>query len=166
MPEYSYFKQEEIFHQADQDIKDGFYEDAVRRLEDLITDDPGFGRAYNHLGWLYENKFRNSAKAEEFYRKAFEKSPEYPPIYTNYAILLSALGKYELLEFILTQGLQTPGVDKSTMYNEFGIMYEQRGLYDKAIDYYKECGKATLVKEALDRAIASIERCKTKKQFL
>ena len=63
---------------------------------------------------------------------------------------------------VLQQGLVTPGVDKATMYNEFAIMNEQKGNFEQAIHFYKECGKATLVKDTLDRAMTSIERCRSK----
>lgn len=155
-------KLEEQFQQADLDIKDGLYESAIKRLESILVEDANFGKAYNHLGWLYETKFRDLTKAEEFYKKGLEKAPHYPAIYSNYSVLLSTLGKFDVLEMVLQQGLSVPGVDKANMFNEFGIMHEQKGNYDQAIHYYKECGKATLAKDLLDRAIGSIERCKTK----
>jgi len=157
---------EELFFLADQDIKNGLYEAAIKKLEELIVEDPNFGKAYNHLGWMYETKFRDLVKAEEYYAKALEKSPTYPAIYSNYSVLLSTLGKHEKLEMVLNQGLSVPGVDKGNMFNEFGIMHEQKGNFEQAIHFYKECGKATLAKDALDRAVASIERCKTKQTLL
>ncbi len=41
---------EELFHSADLDIKDGLYDAAVQKLEQIIQEDPSFGKAYNHLG--------------------------------------------------------------------------------------------------------------------
>lgn len=157
---------EELFHLADLDIKDGYYEAAVKKLEDILVENPNFGKAYNHLGWMYETKFRDLGKAEEFYKKALERAPEYPAIYTNYSILLSTLGKFNELELLLNQALTVPGVDKANIYNEFGIMYEQTGNYEKAIEFYKQCGRQTLAKDTLDRALASIERCKTKQTLM
>lgn len=159
---YEQAKLEEIFYQADLDIKDGHYETAIRRLEEILVEDPNFGKAYNHLGWLFETKFKNMAKAEEYYKKCFEKTPDYPAIYSNYSVLLSTLGKFQELELVLQQGLSVPGVDKANLYNEYGIMHELKGNLEQAMHFYKECGKATLAKDTLDRAVASIERCKTK----
>lgn len=153
---------EELFNQADLDIKDGLYEAAVKKLEDILVENPNYGKAYNHLGWMYETKFRDLTKAEEFYKKALEKAPNYPAIYTNYSILLSTLGKYQELELLLNQAMVTPGVDKANISNEFGIMYEQMGNFSKAIENYTNCAKMTLAKDTMDRAMTSIERCKTK----
>lgn len=153
---------EELFNLADLDIRDGYYEEAVRKLEEILVEDPTFGKAYNHLGWLNETKFQNYEKAENFYQKALQTAPNYPAIYSNYSVLLSNLGKFDILTSVLEQGLKTPGVDKSLMYNEFGIMTELQGDFQKAIGYYTQCAKTTLVKDTMDRAMLSIERCKTK----
>jgi tetratricopeptide (TPR) repeat protein len=118
------------------------------------------------LGWLFETKFRDLNRAEDYYSRALEMAPNYPAIYSNYSVLLSTVGKYDKLEMVLNQGLSVPGVDKANMFNEFGIMHEQKGNYEQAIHFYKECGKATLAKDTLDRAVASIERCKTKQTLL
>lgn len=160
------FRLEELFHLADLDIKDGYYESAHKRLDEILTEDPLFGKAYNHLGWMYETKFRDYQKAEEFYQKALETSPDYPSIYTNYSILLSTLGKYDKLEQVLAKALTVPGVDKANVHNEYGIMYEQQGRYADAINNYNECAKLTLSKDTLTRAMDSVDRCKTKQTLL
>ncbi len=153
---------EELFNLADMDIRDGYYEEAVRKLEEILVEDPTFGKAYNHLGWLNETKLQNYEKAEDFYQKALQTAPNYPAIYSNYSVLLSNLGKFDVLTNVLEKGLATPGVDKSLMYNEFGIMNELQGDFSKAIEYYTQCAKTTLAKDTMDRAMLSIERCKTK----
>lgn len=153
---------EELFNLADLDIRDGYYEEAVRKLEEILVEDPTFGKAYNHLGWLNETKLQDYEKAESFYQKALQTAPNYPAVYSNYSVLLSNLGKFDVLTNVLEQGLTTPGVDKSLMYNEFGIMNELQGDFSKAIEYYTKCAKTTLVKDTMDRAMLSIERCKTK----
>lgn len=153
---------EELFNLADLDIREGYFEEAVKKLEEILIEDPTFGKAYNHLGWLNETKFQNYPKAEELYHKAFQTAPNYPAIYTNYSVLLSTLGKYEQLTTVLEKGLNTPGVDKASMYNEFGIMHELQGNFNEAIEFYTKCAKTTLIKETMDRAISSMERCRTK----
>ena len=58
------FRLEELFNLADRDIKDGHFESAFRRLEEILVEDPLFGKAYNYMGWMYESNFRDYAKAE------------------------------------------------------------------------------------------------------
>lgn len=159
-------KLEELLNQANTDIKEGLYDEATNKLEKIIDTDPSFGKAYNHLGYLYEVKFKEFEKGETLYKLCLEKSPLYPPVYYNYAVLLSTLGKYEELENLLNTALTIPGITKSTIYNEFAIMYEQQGKFDLAIENYKKCALNTLDKSVMDRAKNSIDRCNSKKEFL
>ena len=158
-------KLEELLYQANQDIKDGYFDEATNKLERIIDMDPNFGKAYNHLGYLYEVKFKEYDKGETLYKLCLEKSPMYPPVYYNYAILLSTLGKFDELKELLDKAINIPGITKSTIYNEYAIMYEQQGKFDDAIEYYKKCGLNTLDKNVLSRAKDSIERCKMKKEL-
>ncbi len=158
-------KLEEILNQANTDIKNGLYDDATNKLEKIIDIDPNFGKAYNHLAYLYEVKFKEYEKGETLYKLCLEKSPMYPAVYYNYAVLLSTLGKYAELKELLDTALTIPGVTKATIYNEYAIMLEQEGKLEEAIEYYKKCGMNTLNKDVLDRAKGSIERCKSKKEF-
>ena len=159
-------KLEELLNQANTDIKDGFFDEATNKLEKIIDMDPNFGKAYNHLGYLYEVKFKEFEKGETLYKLCLEKSPMYPPVYYNYAVLLSTLGKYDELKELLDTAITIPGITKSTIYNEYAIMYEQQGKLSEAIEHYKKCALDTLDKGVMDRARTSIERCKMKQEFL
>ncbi len=158
-------KLEELLNHANLDIKDGYFDEATNKLERIIDMDPNFGKAYNHLGYLYEVKFKEYEKGETLYKLCLEKSPLYPAVYYNYSILLSTLGKYDELKQLLDKAITIPGITKSTIYNEYAIMYEQQGDFDKAIEYFKKCALNTLDKNVLTRAKDSIERCKLKKEL-
>jgi tetratricopeptide (TPR) repeat protein len=159
-------KLEEMLDNANLEIKNGKYENASNILEKIIDIDPNFGKAYNHLGYLYEVKFKEYEKGETLYKLCIEKSPMYPSVYYNYAILLSTLNKWDTLKELLDKAVNIPGVTKATIYNEYAIMYEQQGKLDEAIEKYKMAGMNTLDKAVLDRAKTSIERCKAKKDFI
>ena len=159
-------KLEELLDQANLDIKDGLYDQATDKLEKIIDMDPNFGKAYNHLGYLYEVKFKEYEKGETLYKLCIEKSPMYPSVYYNYAILLSTLGKWDDLKDLLDRAMGIPGITKATIYNEYAIMYEQQGKLDDAIANYKQCALNTLDKNVLNRAKESIDRCKMKKELL
>lgn len=159
-------KLEELLNQANTDIKNGAFDEATNKLEKIIDIDPDFGKAYNHMAYLYEVKFKEFEKGETLYKICLEKSPMYPPVYYNYAVLLSTLGKYEELEELLNTAINIPGITKATIYNEYAIMYEQQGKLDQAIEYYKKCALDTLDKGVLDSAKGSIDRCKLKKEML
>lgn len=159
-------KLEEMLDQANNDIKNGYYDEATNKLEKIIDVDPDFGKAYNHLGYLYEVKFKEFEKGETLYKLCLEKSPMYPAVYYNYSILLSTLEKWDELKDLLDKAINIPGITKSTLYNEYGIMLEQQAKLDEAIEYYRKCALSTLNKDVLSRAKESIDRCKSKKELI
>jgi len=75
------------------------------------------------------------------------------------------LGKWNELKELLDQAMNIPGITKATIYNEYGIMYEQQGKLDQAIENFRNAGLNTLDQGTLDRAKASIARCKSKKEL-
>jgi tetratricopeptide (TPR) repeat protein len=157
------FKAEQLFSLADQQIEDGQLEDAVNTLNEILADDPSFGKAYNHLGWIYEQKVKDYKKAEDFYKLSVTYAPNYSAGYINYAYLLSTLKRFNDLAEHLQLCERVLGINKATLANEWGIMYECQGEFDKAIEKYKEYAALTFDDKALDTAVANIERCKKKK---
>lgn len=148
-----------LFFEADNLIKDNLIGDAHNKLLVIVKKNPNYGRAYNHLGWLFETKYKDLNKAEEYYQKALENSPEYIPIYLNYAICLSTMGKYDKLKDFLEKAMQVPGVNKSQLNNEYGIMYEMQGDFEKAISYYQAAINQSLNNKDISIYQESIERC-------
>jgi len=161
-----YSKADEMFFDADDRIREGKIVEAKDILVNLINQFPEYGRAYNHLGWIYETKYKDYKTAEMYYRKALEFAPDYPAVYLNYAIVLSSLERFDDLEKLLSQALGVPGIAKDKIYNEFGIMYELKGEFLKAIDYYRNAINSSLNEKDIDIYRESINRCKTKREIL
>lgn len=157
-----YIKLETLFQKADNHIKDGNYDLAYQELQDIVNTDPKFGKAYNHLGWLFETKFKNYPKAEEYYQNALNADPEYTATYYNFAILLSTIRKYDALSKLLEDALKIKSINRSTIYNEYGIMFESLEEYDKAIKHYKESIRHCYDNKTIDKTMESIDRCKRK----
>jgi tetratricopeptide (TPR) repeat protein len=166
MDSFQRLKLDELFFEADQMIAEKNFSDAINTLESILIEAPDYGKAYNHLGWIYETKYKDINKAESFYKKCLLYSPDYPAIYINFAVVLSSLGKYDELEAHLTQALQVAGVDKASIYNEFGIMYELQGKFNQAIESYKNAVRNTLSDANIETYGKSIKRCKTKMEIL
>ena len=151
-----------LFFKADNEIKDGQIVEAYDTLTYIIEQDTEYGKAYNHLGWIYETKYKNFPKAEECYKLALKYAPDYTAIYLNYAILLSTLEKFDVLNHLLDRAILVSGINKSKIWNEYGIMYELQGEYDRAIEAYKKSIQNSLVNEDIDRFEDSIKRCRKK----
>ncbi|MEB3182175.1 MAG: tetratricopeptide repeat protein [Nostocaceae cyanobacterium] len=157
-----YLESEEMFAQADTFIKEDRPREAVELLLKILQRNPQFGKAYNHLGWVYENKYKDYAHAEEYYKNAMKYAPHYPAVYLNYAYFLSNCGRFEELKAHLDMALTLPYVLKETIYNEYAIMYEMQQNPEEAINYYVQAAMSTLDKDKLIRFKESINRCQTK----
>ena len=157
---------DDLFFEADALIKEKRITEAISTLEVILVEAPDYGRAYNHLGWIFETQYKDYLKAEEMYRKCLVLDPTYSPIYINFSILLSTLGKYAEQMELLDKALEVPGIDKPQVYNEMAIANEMQGEYDKAIEQYKMAARLSLVDANIDMYLASIERCKKKKQII
>ena len=157
---------DDLFFEADSLIKERKITEAISTLEAILVEAPDYGRAYNHLGWIYETQYRDYAKAEDFYKRCIALDPNYTPAYLNLSINLSTLGKYEEQLTYLDAALLIPGIDRAGMYNEMAIAKELLGQFEEAIRFYKEAIRFTLVDANLATYSASIDRCMRKVDIL
>ncbi len=168
-PEYAAIRHllpaDQMFFDADQKIKDGKTTEALEELVSLIERFPDYGRAYNHIGFIYETKYRDPKRAAQYYQKALQYTPEYPATYLNYSLVLSTMEKFSELEALLNQGLTVEGVTKDRLYNEFGIMRELQQRYEEAIAFFKKAIKACLSEQDIELYKKNIQRCRTKEEL-
>lgn len=157
---------DDLFFEADSLIKERKITEAISTLEAILVEAPDYGRAYNHLGWIYETQYRDYAKAEDFYKRCIALDPNYTPAYLNLSINLSTLGKYEEQLTYLDAALLIPGIDRAGMHNEMAIAKELLGQFEEAIRFYKEAIRFTLVDANLATYSASIDRCMRKVEIL
>jgi tetratricopeptide (TPR) repeat protein len=166
MPPYDNLEFEDLLLEADELIRQNKISDAIHLLEGIIAEAPDFGKAYNHLGWIYETKLKDFESAEKMYRQCLAYHPQYPPVYLNLAIVLSTLGKFSELEELLRKGLEVPGVDKAAIYNELGIMFELKLAFALALDHYRQAIAHSLNDTNVELYMKSMERCRNKQQIL
>jgi Tfp pilus assembly protein PilF len=160
------FDLEEKFLNADKMIGENRLGDAARLLEEILEEAPDYGKAHNHMGWLFETKFKNLKRAEEHYRLAIKFSPDYSAAYYNYCYLLSALRKFDELEKLLEHAIRVSGISYATIYNEYGLLREVQGNLDDAIHYFKLHIKNSFDSKSIETAAESIKRCERKKQLV
>lgn len=166
IPDRAELEAEELFAQADRLINEGVIMEAVEKLGQILKRNPHFGKAYNHLGWVYEMKYKNIARAEEYYRAAMRYAPHYNAAYLNYSYFLSNLGRFEELKNHLDKISTIPGIAKDTINNEYAVMYEMQGNPQTAMDYYQKAAIVTLDGAKLDKYKEGIERCRKKLDLL
>lgn len=166
MNEQLRIRMEDLFAEADRLIADQKIGEAFSKLTSITQEMPNFGKAYNHIGWIYETKYKDYPNAEKNYKLAIEYSPDYHAGYYNYAVVLSTLQRWDELERILNKAISIPGINKGTIQNEYAMMYEAQGKYDEAINAYKQYILNSYDNRQIDTAKDSIERCKKKREIM
>jgi tetratricopeptide (TPR) repeat protein len=156
---------EEMFLDAEKAFDEGNHREGKRILEDILREEPSFGRAHNHLGWLYKSKYQDFKMAEKHYKLAIKFDPEYPATYLNYAYLLRDLHRLNDLENLLNTAVKLETVNKCGVHDEFGSLYELRGEYSKAIRCYRKAISYCLNDNILEDLKKHIKRCRKKKSL-
>ena len=166
VPDRAELECEEMFIQADKLLNDGLVMEAVAKLSEILKRNPRFGKAYNHLGWIYENKYKNIARAEEYYKASIMYAPSYNAAYLNYSYFLSNQGRFDELKLHLDAVSNITGISKDTVYSEYAIMYEMQGNPQLAMDYYQKAAMVTLDNGRLEKYKENIERCYRKLEII
>lgn len=166
IPDSSEIEAEEMFANADRLLNEGVLKQAVEVLTQIIKRNPRYGKAYNHLGWVYETKYKNAEKAEEYYKAAMQYAPHYHASYLNYSYMLSNQHRFDELKAHLDRISDIQGIAKDTIANEYAIMYEMQGNANKAIEHYQHAAMITLDTAKLEKYREAIGRCRQKLEML
>ncbi|WP_052672514.1 tetratricopeptide repeat protein [Aliterella atlantica] len=158
----SYLECETMLAQANTLIQEKRSQESVELLLKILQRNSQFGKAYNHLGYVYEIDYRDYTRAEEYYKKAMKYEPEYSAAYTHYARLLSSCKRFDELKAHLDIALTISTVSAETIYFEYGLMYEMQQNPEAAIDYYIKAAMTTLDTHKVTFYQGAINRCKTK----
>lgn len=154
------------FDRADELIAQDLIEEGKAVLNSILEEDPKYGKAHNHLGWIYKTKENNSRNAEKHYQQALELVPEYGATYLNYSYLLSEEKRYSELENLLQKAESVKDVNRSNLLREWGYFYEDTKNFDKAIEKYKEYALTLYDNALIEKAKEAILRCKQKQEIL
>lgn len=154
------------FQRADDLIAQDLIEEGKAVLNSILEEDPKYGKAHNHLGWISKTKENDAASAEKHYKHALELTPEYGATYMNYGYLLSEQKRFYELEQLLQRAENVEDVNKSNLAREWGYLYEDTKQYQKAIEKYKEYALTLYDNSLIDKAKESILRCRQKLEIM
>jgi len=147
---------------ANQLLQENKINEALGALKNIIDSHPDYGPAFNHLGWIYATYLEGYDKAQYYYRLALQNSPEYSPVYINYAALLNSIGKYDEAEKILSQADKLESINRPQLFYEKGILLELKEQYIEAIKMYHSAIKTSVIMAEINRYRDAIQRCQIK----
>ena len=156
---------EELYLEAEADIKNNAFQDAFRKHQSILYEEPNHAPAHNSLGWLFKNQFDDYSAAEKHFKAAMRADPLYPHSYYHYATLLTDQEKFVELNRHLELCLRIPTIEKSWIHAKRGIMEELNLNFDEAIKNYKKAILISLNDDKIKEYKADIERCKAKQEI-
>ncbi len=156
---------EELYLEAEADIKNNHYAEAFKKYESILYDEPDSAPAHNSLGWLYKTQFDNFAKAENHFLTAMKGDPLYPHPYFHLASLLMDMDRLEELSRHLAKCLTVRTIDKSWVYSRYGLLQEHQLHFDKAIHYFEQAILSCPQDEKIKEFKNDIDRCEMKMEL-
>lgn len=157
---------ENLFLEVGKAIDERDISGAKELLEEILSIDPGYGRAHNHLGWIYETKIKDFDRARQHYKLAINFCKgDYPVVYVNYGYLLIEFGHLEEAEEVIMEGLRIQGSDKSTLLYQKGKIAEHRKNFVQAMKLYHQARQFCFNKDFMILLDNEIKRLKSKMSF-
>lgn len=155
-------KVEIAFLEAEADIRNNNYAEALEKYENILYDDPSYAPAHNSIGWIYKTQFDNYTKAENHFKAAIASNHFYPHPYFHLASLYFDLDRFDELKRHLDKCLTISTIEKAWIYHKYGMMTETYNKYSEAIEYYEKAILSSFNNEKLEEFKTDIERCKIK----
>lgn len=139
------------------------YLDGKSYLEDALSIEPTWGKAHNHMGWLYLYQLADWEKAEQHLRLALKYASRYSAPYLHMAHLLFESRRFDELILLLKKAGNVPGVERSFVYNEYGRIHEVQGRYRQAIKNYWLAFRWSLDEQEIQVIRENIRRARQKR---
>lgn len=157
---------EELYLEAEADIKNNHYAEAFKKYESILYEEPDSAPAHNSMGWLYKTQFDDYAKAENHFQTAIRCDPQYPHSYFHIAALLMDMERFDELRQHLDRCLRVRTIDKSWVYGRYALSEELQKNYEKAVFYFEKAILASQNDEKIKDYQHDIERCRMKQEIL
>lgn len=141
------------------DIRDKYFERAVDKINNLIATFPERAEPHYELGKMSYDSW-NNADAELHYKKALEIDPNYFPPYTQLSLVYIKERRYREAEELLMRSKKLRNKEESDIYFYMGLMHQNQGNLDEAIDAYTQSLYFSINETQIDSAMKFIRVCK------
>lgn len=161
-----YYTIEEKYLKAIQKFSFGNSPKAKILLEEILEDEPSYGKAHCLLGCIYYFDLSEYGLAKKHFDLALEFSPQYPDTYYNYMVMLLDLDQKELLVQLAQSALKVHGISKAEVYFYLGQIHEKEKKWELAIQYYRKAFHHSICNEDMYRFQKDMGRIEKKMNSL
>lgn len=138
------------------------HERALKLLDRLLYEEPGYGRLHQTLGVIYLQYAEDIRMAEGHFRLAIRFDPEFADPYWYLGELLRQEDRMDEAIDVYLKGIQAKRSRKSDLFAGAGQAYELKKKYRKAIRHYKEALSHSAELSDCRVLEESIKRCRRK----
>ncbi len=139
-------------------------ERALKLLDKLLYEEPGYGRLHYTLGVIYLRHADEPKEAEQHLRMAIRFNPELAETYTLLAEVLQQDERHDETIDLCTKGLKVKKANKSQLHENVGNAWELKQKYGKAIKSYRQALRHSAELWNCKVLEESIKRCKGKQK--
>jgi tetratricopeptide (TPR) repeat protein len=140
------------------------HERALKLLDKLLYEEPGYGRLHHTLGIIYMRYADDVKQAEVHFRLAIKFSPEFADSYNWLACLLMEEDRHDDMIAICLEGLKAKRANKALLLENVGTGFELKKKYRKAIKSYRDALSHSAGLWNCKVLEESIKRCKRKQR--
>lgn len=155
---------EEYLEEAMRLANDEGHEAALKLLDKLLFEEPGYGRLHFTLGKVYFYYAEDLVKAERHFRLAIQFDSKFADTYMCLGDLLNDDERHQAAVEVYLQGLNAKRAYKCGLYNGAARSFELMKKYKKAISHYRNAMDHTAETFSSIILEKSIERCERKRK--
>lgn len=130
---------EEKYNDAVSELEIGKFDEAEKKLKELLEEKENFVPAYNKLGVIYFYR-EDLEKAEEWLKKAEEFDEEFAPVITNFGSLAKKRGDIEKAKELYEKAIEINS-DYGAAHNNLGVVLREEGNFSSSVKHLKKARK-------------------------
>ena len=151
---------------AEETILDDRVEEGLNLLNNLLYEEPGYGRLHNYLGWAYFYYTDDMARAELHLKMAIKFDEGYLPPYIHLSNLYLKHARYSDAILCSQQGLAKSKAKDISLFTNLAQGYELTKAWNLAIKAYKDALTTSVADYEVNNLLAGIKRCRKKRMAL
>ena len=140
------------------------HEPALKLLDRLLYEEPGYSRLHNTLGIIYSHYADDQKMAETHFRMAITFDDTFAEPYWYLGQLLYHDERLDEAIEVYCNGLKAKQANKSILLAGAGRAYELKKKYKKAIAHYKDALSSSAELWRCMMLEENIKRCKRKQK--
>ncbi|MCC1484804.1 hypothetical protein [Winogradskyella immobilis] len=156
---------EDLFFEADSLLSDDKVIESKNLLLEILADSPDYGKAHNHLGWIYHYKLVDFNKAEKHYKLALKYSKGYYASFSNYSYFLIDRNDYDEMLKFGSEALKVKEADIGLIYNQMAKSYELKFQLMNVYNFYKKAKMSCTAANYIEEINSSMHRVREKMSF-